>query len=209
MDAIEPAPRSRSGRTNCRKDQQPYRLQAAKNQASWYCSSWRGLQSDASTPDDSRLITPETTPPSIPTNSKTAPLQARNWKPIRRPVAIEFVRNDQRGRRNFQALRSPDCMTHQCATVDSPGKRVRQHNQSGPRYIEFTATFAVNSEHVRLPRIIFCDACSFTNWAVGHLYHRSRWARPRPVSIKAHPATAGNPPLTALCPHRQSFGPTA
>src|ERR1700681_1305642 len=73
MNAIEPAPRSRSGRTNCRKDQQPYRLQAAKNQASWYCSSWRGLQSDASTPDDSRLITPETTPPSIPTNSKTAP----------------------------------------------------------------------------------------------------------------------------------------
>ncbi|MDR3464403.1 MAG: hypothetical protein P4M07_00525, partial [Xanthobacteraceae bacterium] len=47
---------------------------AAKNQASWYCSSWRGLQSDASTPDDSRLITPETTPPSIPTNSATAPL---------------------------------------------------------------------------------------------------------------------------------------
>src|SRR5262249_48565551 len=36
------------------------------------CSSWRGLQSDASTPDDSRLITPETTPPSIPTNSATA-----------------------------------------------------------------------------------------------------------------------------------------
>ena len=27
-------------------------LQAAKNQASWYCSSWRGLRSDASTPDD-------------------------------------------------------------------------------------------------------------------------------------------------------------
>src|ERR1700676_4530646 len=73
MDAIEPAPRSRSGRTNCRKDQQPYRLQAAKNQASWYCSSWRGLQSDASTPDDSRLNTPETTPPSFPTNSATAP----------------------------------------------------------------------------------------------------------------------------------------
>src|SRR6202790_5375008 len=72
MDAIEPAPRSRSGRTNCRKDQQPYRLQAAKNQASWYCSSWRGLQSGASTPDDSRLNTPETTPPSIPTNPATA-----------------------------------------------------------------------------------------------------------------------------------------
>ena len=36
-------------------------------------SSWRGLQSDASTPDDSRLNTPETTPPSIPTNSATAP----------------------------------------------------------------------------------------------------------------------------------------
>ena len=49
------------------------RSQAAKNQASWYCSSWRGLQSDASTPDDSRLNTPETTPPSIPTNSATAP----------------------------------------------------------------------------------------------------------------------------------------
>src|SRR5450759_2284739 len=73
MDAIEPAPRSRSGRTNCQKDQQPSRPRAAKNQASWYCSSWRGLQSDASTPDDSRLITPETTPPSIPTNSATAP----------------------------------------------------------------------------------------------------------------------------------------
>ncbi|MDR3466463.1 MAG: hypothetical protein P4M07_11010, partial [Xanthobacteraceae bacterium] len=50
---------------------------AAKNQASWYCSSWRGLQSDASTPDDSRLITPETTPPSIPTNSATAPRDER------------------------------------------------------------------------------------------------------------------------------------
>src|SRR5262249_6321946 len=33
--------------------------------------SWRGLLSDAQTPDDSRLITPETTPPSIPTNSAT------------------------------------------------------------------------------------------------------------------------------------------
>src|SRR5450759_167677 len=71
MDAIEPAPRSRSGRTNCQKDQQPSRPRAAKNQASWYCSSWRGLQSGASTPDDSRLITPETTPPSIPTNPAT------------------------------------------------------------------------------------------------------------------------------------------
>src|ERR1700681_673166 len=79
MNAIEPAPRSRSGRTNCRKDQQPYRLQAAKNQASWYCSSWRGLQSDASTPDDSRLITPETTPPSIPTNLATAPNAWRTY----------------------------------------------------------------------------------------------------------------------------------
>ena len=29
------------------------------------------LLSDAQTPDDSRLITPETTPPSIPTNSAT------------------------------------------------------------------------------------------------------------------------------------------
>src|SRR5947209_10296934 len=35
--------------------------------------SWRGLQSGALTPDDSRLITPETTPPSIPTNPATAP----------------------------------------------------------------------------------------------------------------------------------------
>jgi hypothetical protein len=73
IGAIEPEPRSRSGQTNCRKDQQPYRLQAAKNQASCYRSSWRGLQSDASTPGDSTLITPETTPPSIPTNSATAP----------------------------------------------------------------------------------------------------------------------------------------
>jgi len=59
--------------TSCRKGQQPFRSLAAKNQASWYCSSWRGLQSDASTPDDSRLNTPETTPTSIPTNSATAP----------------------------------------------------------------------------------------------------------------------------------------
>ena len=42
----------RSDRTNCRKDGQPSRVQAAKNQASWYCLSWRGLQSGASTPDD-------------------------------------------------------------------------------------------------------------------------------------------------------------
>src|SRR4029079_18854326 len=63
----------RSDRTNCRKDGQPSRVQAAKNQASWYCLSWRGLQSGASTPDDSRLNTPETTPPSIPTNLATAP----------------------------------------------------------------------------------------------------------------------------------------
>ena len=38
-------------------------LGAYSHQASCYGSSWRGLQSDASTPDDSRLITPETTPP--------------------------------------------------------------------------------------------------------------------------------------------------
>src|SRR4029079_11478655 len=63
----------RSDRTNCRKDGQPSRVQAAKNQASWYCLSWRGLQSGASTPDDSRLNTPETTPPSIPTTPATAP----------------------------------------------------------------------------------------------------------------------------------------
>jgi len=62
-------PRGHRGR---QKDQQPFRPLAAKNRASWYCSSWRGLQSDASTPD-SRLSTPETRPPSIPTNSATAP----------------------------------------------------------------------------------------------------------------------------------------
>ena len=33
--APEPAPRSRVDQTSCRKDQQPSRLQAAKNQASW------------------------------------------------------------------------------------------------------------------------------------------------------------------------------
>src|ERR1035437_1037599 len=75
FDKLKPAPRSRSGRTNCQKDQQPFRPLAAKNQASWYCSSWRGLQSDASTSDDLRLNTPETTPPSIPTNPATAPSQ--------------------------------------------------------------------------------------------------------------------------------------
>jgi hypothetical protein len=32
-----------------------------------------GLQSDALTPDDSRLITPETTPPSIPTTPRRDP----------------------------------------------------------------------------------------------------------------------------------------
>jgi hypothetical protein len=32
----EPAPRSRSDQARCRKDQQPSRLEAAKNQASWY-----------------------------------------------------------------------------------------------------------------------------------------------------------------------------
>jgi hypothetical protein len=37
-------------------------------------SSWRGLQSGASTPDDSRLNTPETTPTSIPTTPATAPI---------------------------------------------------------------------------------------------------------------------------------------
>jgi DNA-binding transcriptional LysR family regulator len=58
-----PSPRSRSDQTNCRKVGEQPLLQAARNQPSWYCSSWRGLQSDASTPDDSRLITPETTPP--------------------------------------------------------------------------------------------------------------------------------------------------
>src|ERR1700693_3238460 len=46
---------------------------AAIAQASWYRSSWRGLLPGASTPGDSRLITPETTPPSIPTNPRTAP----------------------------------------------------------------------------------------------------------------------------------------
>jgi len=34
-------------------------------------------RSDALTPDDSRFITPETTPPSIPTNRATAPV--RDW----------------------------------------------------------------------------------------------------------------------------------
>jgi len=36
-------------------------------------SSWRGLLPDARTPGDSRFITPETTPHSIPTNPATAP----------------------------------------------------------------------------------------------------------------------------------------
>src|SRR6516165_8173411 len=39
-------------------------------------SSWRGLLSDAQTPDDSRLITPETTPPSIPTNFRDVTIAA-------------------------------------------------------------------------------------------------------------------------------------
>jgi TIR domain len=49
-------------------------------------------QSDASTPDDSRLITPETTPPSIPTNSPTAPplalqlLSAKQGRPPKSPA---------------------------------------------------------------------------------------------------------------------------
>ncbi|MGX9428575.1 TonB C-terminal domain-containing protein, partial [Bradyrhizobium sp. LeoA1S1] len=38
--------------------------------------SWRGLQPGASTPGDSRLITPETTPLSIPTAFRTAPSQS-------------------------------------------------------------------------------------------------------------------------------------
>src|ERR1700738_372056 len=38
-----------------------------------------GLLSHAPRWDDSRLNTPETTPPSIPTNSATGP--TRNWKP--------------------------------------------------------------------------------------------------------------------------------
>ncbi|NGX98484.1 MAG: hypothetical protein G4V63_25730, partial [Candidatus Afipia apatlaquensis] len=40
----------------------------------------RSLQSDASTPDDSRFITPETTPTSIPTKSATGP--PASWAPF-------------------------------------------------------------------------------------------------------------------------------
>jgi hypothetical protein len=60
-----------------KKGAQPSRSRAATNQASWRRSSWRGLLSGASTPDDSRLITPETTPPSIPTNPATGPRRDR------------------------------------------------------------------------------------------------------------------------------------
>src|SRR6266568_149691 len=49
------------------------RLQAAQTSNAWYRSSWRGLQPGTSTPSDSRLITPETTPPLIPTTPATAP----------------------------------------------------------------------------------------------------------------------------------------
>ena len=66
---------TRSDQTSCRKDGPQSRTQAARYQTSWYCLSWRGLPSGASTPDDSRLNTPETTPPSIPTNTATAPRQ--------------------------------------------------------------------------------------------------------------------------------------
>src|SRR5713101_6993756 len=63
----------RSDQTSCRKDEGPSPLQLSQNQAAWYASSWRSLQPGASTPGDSRLNTPETTPTSIPTNLLTAP----------------------------------------------------------------------------------------------------------------------------------------
>src|SRR5215813_12394027 len=49
------------------------------------CSSWRGLLSGASAPDDSRLNTPETTPPPIPTNSATGPTYGTNVLQHRMP----------------------------------------------------------------------------------------------------------------------------
>jgi hypothetical protein len=67
------APRSRSDQTSCRKVGAGLRSQAARKRSSWYRSSWRGLRPGALTPGDSRLITSETTPPSFPTNSATAP----------------------------------------------------------------------------------------------------------------------------------------
>ena len=80
-----------------------------KNQASWYGSSWRGLQSDASTPDDSRLITPETTPPQF------LPTQRRDpeWAT---PDVPRFERSANGaaglGWRVFKFVFRPFCMAH-------------------------------------------------------------------------------------------------
>jgi hypothetical protein len=69
--------RLQSDRTSCRKDARPRRPQAEIRSYQCYRSSWRGLLPGAPTPGESRFITPETTPPSIPTNPATAPAPAQ------------------------------------------------------------------------------------------------------------------------------------
>jgi hypothetical protein len=61
---------------------------AARNRTSWYRCSWRGLRSGVLTPDDSRLLTSETTPASFPTTFATAP-RPRIWVVSRRPSGLD------------------------------------------------------------------------------------------------------------------------
>jgi len=76
--ALITQPQNRRGaqrpiKNDCSKDVLMVWLQGASTRNDEGHSSWRGLLSDAPTSDDSRLNTPETTPPSIPTNSATGP----------------------------------------------------------------------------------------------------------------------------------------
>src|SRR5580700_7296091 len=70
--------------------------------------SWRGLLPGASTPGDSRLITPETTPPSIPTNSATGPLAEPEITLAARVPQQYFPPKTIKAKTKIQPILTPD-----------------------------------------------------------------------------------------------------
>jgi hypothetical protein len=51
----------------------------------------------------------------------------------------------------------------------SGGERIRKHDKNGSRYIEFTATFAVEPQNIRFSRAEFLAINGFTDWTIRHL----------------------------------------
>ncbi len=116
---------------------------------------WHGLQSDAPTPDDSRLITPETTPPSIPTTPATPPPQVRhetkfrfmrtvlrNWKIGEARLQKRWIGREDR----MSEFPRPQTMATPTQTYCSHSPLLKQRNQLGGAA---TTIFWTNASKVR------------------------------------------------------------